>query len=145
MSSLKIDITGTDTLHKAPAPVKWIILYCALAKDPGYIDAVLAICKEQGIQVIFPGSEPELMVFSRSRKRIADAKGSFFPINTEEVIDTCLDKFKTNRFLSENGFAFPKKFPHYTVGRCSAGGFLSCNYQTKYRRQWFKRGDDCTE
>lgn len=77
------------------------------ASDPKYLDVILSICKKHDIQVLFHGSEPELKVMSNNRDKIKQA-GIFLPINTKEVIDICMDKFRTNQFLSENGFSFPK-------------------------------------
>jgi carbamoyl-phosphate synthase large subunit len=77
------------------------------ANDPSYLNVILSLCKKLDIEVLFHGSEPELKVMSNNREKIKDA-GIFLPINTKEVIDTCMDKFKTNEFLSKNGFCFPK-------------------------------------
>src|SRR4051794_36021579 len=41
-----------------------------LASDPGYIDAVLALCAQRGIRAVFHGCEPEL-------KRMSAARGEF--------------------------------------------------------------------
>jgi carbamoyl-phosphate synthase large subunit len=76
------------------------------ASDPAYLDAVLAVCRAEGVRVLFHGSEPELKVFSRERDRIR-AAGLFLPINPADVIDRCMDKVKTSEFLAAHGFPVP--------------------------------------
>lgn len=108
MSKLQLDIIGTDTTVMSTGVRDVIHFYkVPLANDPAYVDIVLNICKEEKIRIIFPGSEPELMAFSKNRNLFI-REGIIMPINTEEVIDICLDKFKTNQFLAQHGFLFPK-------------------------------------
>jgi len=73
------------------------------ANDPQYMDALLSICDQYGIQALFHGCEPELKIFSRERHRI-EAAGIFLPVNSSEVIDIGMDKAKTSYFLKDNGF-----------------------------------------
>lgn len=77
------------------------------ADTPKYIESVLAVCRMHRVKALFHGSEPELKAMSRERERIDDA-GIFLPINPDRVIKICMDKFKTMKFLSDHGFAFPK-------------------------------------
>lgn len=77
------------------------------AKDPDYIECLLAVCAKHGVRALFHGSEPELVAMSANRERI-EAAGLFLPINPGEVIDTCQDKDRTMSFLAEHGFAFPR-------------------------------------
>ncbi len=110
LSGLALRITGTDTTA-ASTGVQEVDQFRVLpsAKDPAYADEILRLCREHHIQVLFPGSEPELLILSRNRERLEQA-GVLLPVNRREVIETCLDKFKTNRFLAENGFSFPQSY-----------------------------------
>lgn len=108
MSSLDLNIIGTDTTDKSTGVKEADHFYrVPLANDAEYFPAIFEICTTQNVKIIFPGSEPELMIFSKHR-HIFNEAGIIMPINTEEVIDICLDKFKTNVFLSESGFSFPR-------------------------------------
>lgn len=78
-----------------------------LASDPGYMDALLAICKRHGVKALFYGCEPELNLFALHRERI-EKEGIFLPINPTEVIRVCLDKEATNRRLADLGFDAPR-------------------------------------
>ena len=108
MSSLPIHIVGTDTTEVSTG-FKEVHEFnkVSLANDPVYIPMMMKICEKAAIKIIFPGSEPELKVISKNRQIFIDA-GIVVPINTENVIDICLDKFKTNTFLAAHGFFYPK-------------------------------------
>lgn len=76
------------------------------ASDPDYIDTLLKVCRAQGIEVLFHGSEPELKAISSARQAFAEA-GVLLPINPAEVIDTCLNKVRTMETLGRAGFVLP--------------------------------------
>ncbi|MFQ5786507.1 MAG: ATP-grasp domain-containing protein, partial [Thermodesulfobacteriota bacterium] len=76
------------------------------ADDREYVDTILRVCEQNQVRALFNGSEPELKVISRERKRFEDA-GIFLPINPVEVIDICMDKSKTMAFLKNAGFTVP--------------------------------------
>lgn len=76
------------------------------ADDPGYVDAILKICRAHAIRAVFHGSEPELKVLSANRGRL-EAEGVFVPINPQHVIDVCMDKLQTAERLRELGFGVP--------------------------------------
>ncbi|MEP6927687.1 MAG: ATP-grasp domain-containing protein [Ginsengibacter sp.] len=110
LSALPLNLIGTDTTNISTGVQEVHHFYkVPFANDTGFINEILKICKSEFIKIIFPGSEPELIIFSKHRHLFIE-QGITMPINTEEVIDTCLDKFRTNIFLSENGFSFPKTF-----------------------------------
>lgn len=73
------------------------------ASDKQYIDCVMSLCKENDIKVLFYGSEPELKMFSKHRREFEDA-GIYIPLNSEELIDICMDKSRTMDFLKNQGF-----------------------------------------
>lgn len=76
------------------------------AHEPNYIDVVLAICAQHGVQVAIHGSEPELLAMSRHRRRFQE-RGILLPINPPDVIDRCMDKVQTMQMLDEVGAATP--------------------------------------
>lgn len=77
------------------------------ADDPAYLDDLFDLCSELGVQAVFHGCEPELKLFSRERDRFKEA-GLLLPINPAEVIETCMDKLATARWLDEQGFEPPR-------------------------------------
>jgi carbamoyl-phosphate synthase large subunit len=72
--------------------------------DAGYIETLLAVCAAEGVEVLFPGSQPELEALSANRAAVA-AAAIFLPVNPHEVIATCLDKVRTMEALGAAGFA----------------------------------------
>ncbi len=78
-----------------------------LARDPDYMTVLLRTCKELGVQALFHGCEPELLLFAANRQAIEDA-GIFLPINDAALIQLCMDKAKTNARLAELGFPAPR-------------------------------------
>jgi carbamoyl-phosphate synthase large subunit len=77
------------------------------ASSPDYITALLRVCKKHGVQALFHGSEPELKVFNTYRE-VIENEGIFLPINPSNVIELCMDKYKTYQWLKDNGFPVPK-------------------------------------
>lgn len=77
------------------------------ANDPDYLDRLFEVCRRFGVQAVFHGCEPELLVFHRNRQRFADA-GLLLPINPADVIETCMDKSATAAFLSGTPHAPPR-------------------------------------
>ena len=108
ISSLDLKLFGTDTtnLSKNIFEVKKMFIIRP-AYSNGYCMELLNICLKNNINVIFPGSEPELKVISNNRE-LFEKNNIFLPINPKDVIDICLDKVKTVEFLKANGFNFPR-------------------------------------
>lgn len=68
-----------------------------------YTGMLLWICQDEGVDVIIPGSEPELLEISKRRDQFT-AIGVLPLINTPEVLRVCMDKWETCLFLEGNGF-----------------------------------------
>ena len=77
------------------------------ANSSRYISALESICVHEEIDVLFPGSEPDLGSISDSRKVFQDM-GILVPINSKELIDLCLNKKETFLFLDQNNIPAPK-------------------------------------
>jgi len=105
--SVTYRIIGTDVTEISKgmkeADVAEIVPF---ASNPTYIPMLLKLCEKYGVQVLLPGSEPELKVIGDSQHLFRD-QNIFLPINTKEVLDICFDKFKTVNFLKSNGFYYP--------------------------------------
>lgn len=78
-----------------------------LASDPGYVDAVLALCEQHGIKAVFHGCEPELKRLSAARDAFA-ARGIFLPINPAPLIELCMNKEAASHRLAALGFDVPR-------------------------------------
>jgi carbamoyl-phosphate synthase large subunit len=89
-------LSGGDVFSTLPA-----------ASHSEYTDALISLCVKEDIRAIFPGSEPELRRISSDRSKI-ESHVELLAINSERVIDVCSDKHKTNEFLEQHNFPFPK-------------------------------------
>jgi len=107
-SSLELEIVGTDTLaYSSGFPEVDHAYRVPRANEPHYLERLLELCRIHRTQVLFHGSEPELRVIGRHRQEFAD-RGVLVPINSERVLETCMDKSRTMKFLAEHGFDSPR-------------------------------------
>lgn len=108
LSGIECRIVATDTTVVSTATVSGdLFALVPPARDPGYLDALLALCEREQIAVLLPGSEAELRVISDNRDAF-ERLGVFLPINPKSVIDLSLDKSKTAQFFTDHGLAFPR-------------------------------------
>lgn len=73
-----------------------------------FIPSLIEICNEEDIDFLIPGTDPELMALTKGIKEIEDKSCAHVIINPPETIEIGYDKFKTNLFLKDNGFPYPK-------------------------------------
>lgn len=77
------------------------------AGDPGYADAVLAICSRQGVGLLVPTIDPELLPLSRAAADFA-AAGCDVAISGPALIGMARDKLATAEFLDAHGIPSPR-------------------------------------
>lgn len=77
------------------------------AEATNYLKKLLDICKKEDINILIPGSEPELKKISTSRHLFVQ-NGVLPLINDHQVITLCMDKWKTYNFLRNNGLNPPQ-------------------------------------
>jgi carbamoyl-phosphate synthase large subunit len=100
-------IVGTDT--NAYSAGFFLVDYPAVlphASQSDYIPRLLEVCKKRHVKAIFPGSELELKILSAHRELIAN-EGIVLFVNSQKVIDACLDKLATFAQLDGLGFNVP--------------------------------------
>ncbi|MEO8527447.1 MAG: ATP-grasp domain-containing protein [Pseudolysinimonas sp.] len=108
LSGIESRIVATDTSSVSTATVNADAFEVVpMARDEGYLDALLALSAREKIDVLLPGSEAELRVISDNREHF-ERLGIFLPINPKSVIDLSLDKSRTAKFFIEHGLAFPR-------------------------------------
>jgi len=71
--------------------------------DPGFIPAVLEICKQNQVLLLIPTIDTELATFAEHRQEFADI-GATIAISSPETIRISADKVVTHAWLVENGF-----------------------------------------
>jgi carbamoyl-phosphate synthase large subunit len=77
------------------------------AADPGYVDALLDICRRHEVALLVPTIDPELMPLSLARARFA-AIGCLVATSAPELIEIARDKLVTAKFLHDHGIASPR-------------------------------------
>jgi len=75
--------------------------------DDNYGKKTLEICRKEKIDIVIPLIDPELVVFARNRKYFFDI-GTFIMISSPQVIDICMNKWKTYQFLKKNNILCSK-------------------------------------
>ena len=109
-----------------------------------YIEQLLKICKEEKIQAIAPGSEPETELISKNSK-IFSEENIVTLTNRYELVKLCNDKLSLSKFLISKGIKSPRifsieeinqqGFSNYpllikpTVGSGSRNVFVAQNYE----------------
>lgn len=136
MTKFSIGLYQADTMCPLPP-----------AKDDSYMDKLLEVCAGEGAQVVVPGSEPELRAISKNRQRFAE-RGILLLINSQEVIDRCMDKWKTHLWLQDRGFKSPDsrlarwnsildiELPAIVKPAIGGGGSFNC-YMAQDREELF--------
>lgn len=84
-------------------------LVAPAANSESYIDFMLKTCLQKNVKAIIPGSEIELKVFSNNINLFIE-NGIQLLINSPEILEICLDKNLTSKFLNDNGFLCPLSF-----------------------------------
>jgi len=71
--------------------------------DPSFPQAVLDICRREGVDLIVPTIDTELPVYAAHRDSFA-SEGVLVAVSSQETIDICRDKVRTHSWLGEHGF-----------------------------------------
>ena len=68
--------------------------------EPGYLDIILSICKDNNIDAVFSLIDPELSLISRNMQKFIDI-GTIPVVSDYDVVEMCFDKIQTNKKLKE--------------------------------------------
>lgn len=107
--SLKIQakFIGTDITNLSPAlqrcDQKFIV---NTISHPNYIKQLLSIVENNKIKLLVPTIDTELKLLAENQKKFS-ALGCHVLVSSQEVIDICMDKRETYRFLIKHGFESP--------------------------------------
>lgn len=107
--SLKIQaqFIGTDITNLSPAlqlcDEKFLVKPIS---HPGYIKQLLSIVKNNQVKLLVPTIDTELKLLAENKNKFA-ALDCHVLVSSKEVIDICMDKRQTYRFLIKHGFESP--------------------------------------
>lgn len=65
----------------------------------GYIESLIDICKREGIKIIIPGLDDELILLSRAKKQFED-NNIWVLVSPESLIEICLNKKRLSQKLN---------------------------------------------
>lgn len=80
------------------------------ASDPNYIDKMIDIFREYGVDYYFPGTDVELKICQENHLRIETEVGTKTLVVKGEAVSVGDDKFRTAEFLRQNGFSHPRTY-----------------------------------
>lgn len=80
------------------------------ADSATYVDAVLSLVRRENIDVILPGTEPEVRVLSEHIDRFT-SHGCTILVNPKPVVQLCSNKQRLYEWLTEHRFHVPKFVP----------------------------------
>jgi carbamoyl-phosphate synthase large subunit len=75
--------------------------------DPSFIDVLCDIVRENGVSLIIPTIDPELLPLAKSSHRFA-ACGARVHVSSPDVIEVARDKLETIRVLGRSGVPVPR-------------------------------------
>lgn len=77
--------------------------------EANYINVLIEICHQFDIRAIISLYDPELPILSQAKDHLA-SEGIIAVVSSPDVIDTCLDKLRANKFLQNLGIGIPETF-----------------------------------
>ena len=80
------------------------------ADSPTYLDALLDVVEQEHVDVVLPGSEPEVRVIADAIDTLARA-GCTALVNPSTVVQLCSNKGTLYRWLESNGFTVAQYAP----------------------------------
>jgi carbamoyl-phosphate synthase large subunit len=71
--------------------------------DPSFLDALLSLCAEKGVELLIPTIDTELPVYAAALERFSYI-GVAVCISCSSTVEICSNKVRTHEWLSANGF-----------------------------------------
>lgn len=95
-------VVGTDCSTYAPALYETDSYYIVpRMTEPGYLDAILDICRKEKIDAVLPLQEDELYLIANNRELFINA-GVTPIVSSVEAVELCRDKYEFYKHLKAN-------------------------------------------
>jgi carbamoyl-phosphate synthase large subunit len=78
------------------------------ANEPSFLDWLLTVCRQEGVQAILSGVETVLAVLSEHSEEICQQTGATCIVSEPSRLSIGNDKLTTCRWLESQGFIFPR-------------------------------------
>lgn len=109
MSSLPVRIITGDPDHRATGHWLGDAAYTIpLADDPLYLQRLEEIVDREEVSLLLVGTDVELGVLSRARRRLEARYGVQVVVSPPDVVEIADDKWQTADFLRSHGFPSPR-------------------------------------
>jgi carbamoyl-phosphate synthase large subunit len=110
-------IVGTDADAFASGLYRTDVGYTVPRSDEeGYVERIVNIIQEENADILIPGSDPEVLKIAENRQKIKSEGDVEILVSPEETVRIGLDKWKTYKYLDENGFETPHTVLPENVG-----------------------------
>lgn len=77
--------------------------------DPGYVERILAICRDEKVDAILPSAEEEILVLTKDARAFAD-KGVRLLCPEWNICFLCADKDQTYRYFNRVRIPMPERY-----------------------------------
>jgi len=106
---LQYRIVTTDESAEAAGLYRGDMGYLVpLIRSPDYFDTIIELCQREDIRAVFVGADEELLLMSENQFMIENETHAIVITNPLNVIETCVDKWRTYEFLKANGLPCPE-------------------------------------
>ena len=103
-------VFAADQLENAPALQDADAMFVMPdVYNPGYIDNLFSICKNNNVRLVVPLNDLELPVLAESKKRFYQ-EGILLAVSDTGVVEKCLNKIKTVTFAETHNITTPASF-----------------------------------
>jgi carbamoyl-phosphate synthase large subunit len=75
--------------------------------DPGFLDWLIELCREEKVNAIFGSAEPILKLLAKEQERIRKETDAICIVTTAEIFEIGDDKLETSRWLEKHGYPAP--------------------------------------
>ncbi len=97
-------LIGTTIYPESPANCfSDVVEIVPRTDDPLYFDCLADLIERYSVNMIIPGIEADMSAWNQKRKYLSET-GTFLLLNTPELVDLCLDKWKFYEQLEKNGY-----------------------------------------
>ncbi len=110
MSAISCRVLGSDR-DKFAVGFGWVddafvLPHCY--NTEAYLSALCTVCREENVDLIFPGSEKELELLAAHADAIRHETGAVVVGSAPDILAIAMDKWETCRFLERVGRNFPR-------------------------------------
>ena len=78
--------------------------------EKGYLPRLIQICKKEKVHLVFIGTDVELEILARHKKKIEKETGAKVVVSDLRAVQIADDKWETVEFLKKNGFSYPQSW-----------------------------------